>query len=89
MSLRHKRLNKRLWAHTRFLAFARDNFRCLNCGRAGKLHGHHKVPLFLGGAAYDPKNVQTLCRNCHIELSIFGPRREWARHIKRNVRGAN
>ena len=81
MSLRHKRLSKKMWALTRFLAFQRDGFRCVRCGLAGKLEGHHKVALNQGGLAYDPANVETLCRNHHLELSIFPPRREWARHI--------
>ena len=62
MSRNHKRLDKRLWALTRFLAFERDNFRCVKCGKAGKLEGHHKVALDHGGAAYDPANVSTLCK---------------------------
>ena len=87
MSRLHKRLNKRNWALTRFIAFERDNFRCVRCSKAGKLEGHHKVGLDNGGSPYDPANVETLCRNCHLELSIFPPRREWARHI--NTIGVN
>ena len=84
MSMNHKRLNKRMWALTRFIAFERDNFRCVKCGKAGKLEGHHKVGLALdsGGSPYDPANVETLCRNCHILLSISPMRREWARYLK-------
>ena len=82
MSHHHERLNKKLWARTRFLAFHRDGYRCVRCGLAGKLEGHHRTSLNLGGAAYDPANVETLCRDCHLEQSIFPPRREWARHIK-------
>ena len=83
MSRNHRRLNKKLWAHCRFLALTRDNFRCVKCGKAGKLEGHHKVGLDNGGAAYDPANVKTLCRDCHIELSLFPQRREWVTHIQR------
>ena len=82
MSLHHKRLKKKMWAHCRFLAFTRDKFRCVRCGLAGKLEGHHKVALNRGGSAYDPANVETLCRNCHCEHSVFGPRLEWRRHIE-------
>ena len=82
MSLHHKRLNKKMWAHCRFLAFTRDKFRCVRCGLAGKLEGHHRTSLNLGGAAYDPANVETLCRACHIEDSVFQPRLEWRRHCK-------
>ena len=82
MSMNHKRLNKRMWARCRFLAFNRANFRCEKCSRAGKLEGHHKVALDKGGSPYDPANVKTLCRNCHLEKSVFVPRLEWARHLK-------
>ena len=83
MSMNHKRLNKRMWALTRFIAFERDNFRCVKCGKAGKLEGHHKVGLSEAPlAAYDPANVETLCKNCHLELSVFAPRLEWARYLK-------
>ena len=92
MSRQHKRLNKRMWALTRFIAFERDGFRCVRCvaegrGGAGKLEGHHKVGLDNGGSPYDPGNVETLCREHHISQSIFPPRREWARHI--NTIGVN
>ena len=88
MSRNHRRLNKRNWALTRFLAFKRANFRCEKCGKAGKLEGHHKVALSEAPlAAYDPDNVETLCKNCHLETSVFAPRLEWARHI--NTIGVN
>ena len=82
MSRLHKRLNKRNWALTRFIAFERDHFRCVRCSKAGKLEGHHKVGLDNGGSPYDPANVETLCRDCHILQSISPMRREWARYLK-------
>ena len=82
MSQHHRRLKKKLWAHTRFLAFNRANFRCEKCGKAGKLEAHHKVALDSGGSPYDPANVETLCRDCHILQSISPMRREWARYLK-------
>ena len=87
MSRHHAKLNTKAWMHCRFLAFTRDNFRCVRCSRSGKLEGHHRVGLDKGGSPYDPANVETLCRNCHLEQSIFPPRREWARHI--NTIGVN
>ena len=91
MSRNHRRLDKRLWARTRFLAFNRANFRCEKCGKAGKLEGHHKVALALddGGSPYDPANVETLCRDCHIEISLSPQRREWVTHIQRAYRSLN
>ena len=82
MSRNHKRLNKKMWARTRFIAFDRDGFRCVKCGRAGKLEGHHKVGLNKAPlAAYDPDNVETLCKNCHLERARSPSRREWVTHI--------
>ena len=81
MSLQHTRLNKKAWARTRFLAFHRDGFRCVKCGLAGRLEGHHKQSLHRGGAPYDPDNVTTLCRACHLEHSVFPPRLEWRRYL--------
>ena len=89
MSRNHRRLDKKLWAHCRFLAFAKANFRCEKCGKAGKLEGHHLVSLDKGGSPYDPANVKTLCRDCHIELSLFPQRREWVTHIQRAYRSLN
>ena len=61
-------------ALTRFIAFERDGFRCVAEVRAaGKLEGHHKVGLDNGGSAYDPANVETLCRDCHILQSRYLP----------------
>ena len=37
-----------------------------SAGGPGKLEGHHKVGLNNGGSPYDPDNVETLCRDCHI-----------------------
>ena len=82
MSQHHKKLNKRMWAHCRFLAFTRDNFRCVKCSRSGRLEGHHKVSLNDGGSPYDPANVLTLCREHHIETALDPMRREWARYLK-------
>ena len=83
MSQHHAKLNTKAWMHCRFLAFTRDNFRCVRCSRAGKLEGHHKLGLSEAPlAAYDPANVETLCQNCHLENSVFAPRREWARYLK-------
>ena len=89
MSQNHKRLNKKMWARTRSLAFHRDGFRCVKCGLAGKLEGHHKQSLHRGGAEYDPANVETLCRNCHIEISVSPPRLEWRRYLKKKFQEIN
>ena len=56
----------RRWARVKRQVFERDGWRCVRCGGPGRLEGHHIVALHAGGAAYDPANVETLCRDCHI-----------------------
>ena len=56
----------RRWARVKRVVFERDGWRCVRCGGPGRLEGHHIVALRAGGAAYDPANVETLCRDCHI-----------------------
>ena len=59
-------LDAKRWALVRLRTFARDRWRCRTCGRAGRLECDHVVPLHRGGAEYDPENLQSLCRQCHI-----------------------
>ena len=63
----HAVLDGRRWARVRRMVFRRDGYRCRSCGRAGRLECDHVVPLRRGGAPYDPVNLQTLCRGCHVE----------------------
>ena len=63
----HAALNRHRWADARRAAFERDDWRCVDCGRAGRLEAHHVTPLQKGGAPYDLENLETLCRPCHIE----------------------
>ena len=91
MSVHHKRLNKRLWQHARRAALERDNFRCVECveqgrGGAGRLEVHHNTPLYKGGLPFALDNLKTLCRECHLEISVFGPRLEWRRYIANNFK---
>ncbi|KAA3641923.1 MAG: HNH endonuclease, partial [Armatimonadetes bacterium] len=39
--------------------------RCVYCAATTDLTVDHIVPLEKGGAAYDPRNLQTLCRSCN------------------------
>ena len=57
----------RRWADTRRAAFERDGWRCRVCDRPGRLEAHHVRPLYKGGSPYDLANVETLCRECHID----------------------
>ena len=60
-------LDGQRWQLLRLRVFQRDGWRCRKCGRAGRLECDHVVPMHRGGDPYDPANLQTLCRTCHIE----------------------
>ena len=69
MSRHHVHLNARRWAQMRRAVFERDGYRCVRCGRPGRLECDHVIPLEResGQDPYDPDGCQTLCRRCHIE----------------------
>ena len=69
MSHHHVDLNARRWAAVRRAVLNRDNFRCVECGRAGKLEVDHIVPMQRepGQDVYNPHGLQAICRTCHIE----------------------
>ena len=75
MSLHHLRLDNRRWRALRRAVIERDGHRCRACGRAGKLECDHIVALHHGGAVYDPANLQTVCRACHIAKTAAENRR--------------
>ena len=69
-------------------AFERDGWRCRECGHPGRLEAHHIRPLFKGGASYDLANVETLCRECHIDRHRRKPtalEAAWSRAVRELV----
>jgi 5-methylcytosine-specific restriction endonuclease McrA len=38
---------------------------CADCGERLSTIGDHVHPLHMGGAPYDPANIQGLCATCH------------------------
>ena len=76
MSKFHTPLRRKRWAAVRRAVFERDGWRCVECGKAGRLECDHVVPLDRGGDPWDPDNLQTLCRSCHIEKTRRENRRE-------------
>ena len=69
-------LNRKRWTLLRLRVFERDNWRCVRCGRAGRLECDHVVPLRDGGAPWDMANLQSLCRSCHIDKTAGENRRD-------------
>lgn len=66
MSRRDPRYGSRRWKALRLEVFDRDGWRCCDCGKAGRLHCDHVIPIGESGAFWDPQNLQTLCAGCHM-----------------------
>ena len=60
MSLHHTHLNARRWGAIRRTVFERDGWRCVMCGRAGRLECDHITPLERepGQDHFDPNGLQ-------------------------------
>ena len=80
MSKNHIRLNPTRWAAVRRRVCARDGWRCVKCGKAGRLEADHITPLQRepGQDPFDINGLQTLCRACHIEKTRRENRRPLA-----------
>ena len=78
MSRHHTHLNAHRWAAIRRAVFERDGWRCVTCGRAGRLECDHIEPMQRepGQDPFDPNGLQTLCRSCHTEKTREENRRE-------------
>ena len=59
-------LDAKRWRHVRRAALDRDGWRCVQCGRAGRLEVDHILRQRDGGALYELANLQSLCRECHF-----------------------
>lgn len=66
---RRKPYHTRRWRILRLRVFERDGWRCVLCGKAGRLECDHIKPMALGGEIWDMDNLRTLCRGCHVNLS--------------------
>jgi 5-methylcytosine-specific restriction protein A len=57
------------WQAVRRVVLARDKGLCVHCAASGHVSlardVDHRIPLWQGGAALDPANLQSLCRPCH------------------------
>ena len=77
MSRHHTHLDARRWAVARRAVFERDGWRCVTCGRAGRLECDHITPLQRepGQDPFDVNGLQTVCRSCHIAKTARENRR--------------
>lgn len=56
------------WDDLRHEVYARDGYRCVNCGATNvELHAHHIVPLSVGGTNR-VRNLATVCFDCHARI---------------------
>ena len=77
MSRHHTHLNARRWGVVRRRVFVRDGWRCVECGRAGRLECDHVMPMQRepGQDPFDVNGLQALCRSCHIKKTARENRR--------------
>ena len=62
MSRHHTHLNARRWGVVRRRVFVRDGWRCVECGRAGRMECDHVEPL-QREPGQDPYNPHG---HCHV-----------------------
>ena len=88
MSKHHNVLRYRCWQYVRRAVFERDGWRCLQCGKAGRLECDHVTPLQREPEQdpYDPNGLQTLCKSCHIaktrEENLNPDRLQWDTYVR-------
>jgi hypothetical protein len=71
--------DRRLDEATRTLVLRRDRYRCVFCGKGGRLEADHIIPWSAGGSD-DLDNLRTLCHECNQERSNFSvPGDDWRR----------
>jgi hypothetical protein len=67
---RHTDEREPICESTRYFVFRRDRFRCVICGREGRLEVDHVIPWSAGGSD-DMDNLRTLCHWCNTDRSNF------------------
>ena len=63
---RHHQADRSRWRRVRQAVLERNDWRCERCP-ATAAEVHHVIPVARGGAMYDPRNLESLCRTCHLE----------------------
>lgn len=87
MSRHHTRINPARWRAARRAVFDRDGWRCVQCGRAGRLECDHIVPFQWepDQAPYALDGLQTLCKRCHVQKTrcenLNPDRLEWVDYL--------
>lgn len=71
---RRKLYRRSRWQKLRLEVFRRDGYRCVQCGKPGRLECDHKVPYNEFTTVEEFHNIdalQTLCRGCHINKTAL------------------
>lgn len=66
---RKKKIEKELVEILKRIVLKRDKFRCQYCGSRKDLQVHHIVSQRIVSTRYDPENLITLCKKCHLKIS--------------------
>lgn len=75
------------WDLLRWKTLRRDHYQCVKCGcnDLRSLEVDHIVSIGMGGAAFDPDNLQTLCIDCHLEKTKIDMKKISGKPIPRKV----
>jgi len=59
------------WDVIRKRVYQRDGYRCVMCGKKGKLHAHHIIPVRIS-KDNSLNNLVSVCNKCHRKLEEVG-----------------
>jgi 5-methylcytosine-specific restriction endonuclease McrA len=69
--VKRKKLYTENWDVIRKRVYQRDGWRCVMCGKKGKLHAHHIVPVAIS-KDNSMSNLVSVCEVCHRKLEEVG-----------------
>lgn len=59
------------WDTIRKKVYRRDGYKCVLCGKKGKLHAHHIIPVRIS-RDNSLSNLVSVCNKCHRKLEEVG-----------------
>lgn len=68
---RRQKLYTEDWDNIRKQVYMRDGHRCVMCGKRGKLHAHHIIPVKISNDN-SLSNLVSVCNKCHRKLEEIG-----------------
>ena len=78
-------VDRKRWRAVRRQVLNRDGWKCVKCGRRGRLEVDHIEPMHDGKFVYDLDALQALCRGCHIRKTVSENRERQARLTPRQA----